>query len=80
MDDPGLHHQKVPPMELDFLVAGELVGRGPFQQEEQLETLVRMPGHPAGHVAVNSADMNQHRQLELITEHVDRFLVHAMTR
>src|SRR5512134_485243 len=71
------NHQKMSAVEFHRFLPGQLVGRGAVEQEQQFKTLVRVPRDAAGDVAADPADVNEHRQLDLIPMNIDGFLFHV---
>ena len=69
--------QKMAAVQMRPLLAREFVGRGAIEQKQEFETLVRVPGHTAGDVAAEPADVNKHRQLDLVSINIDSFIFHA---
>ena len=71
------HHQKMPAAQLHRALPRKFVSRGPLEQKQQLKTLMRVPRDTAGEVAADPADVDEHRQLDLVAKDVSRFIVHA---
>ena len=62
--------QKMSAVQLYPLLPRELVGRGPLKQKQYFKALVRVPRHPAGHVAADPADVDKHRQIDLASKDI----------
>ena len=78
---PAMHKtrrndQEVPAMQFNSVRAGEFVGGGPIYEEEEFKSLVRMPRHTAGNLAADPADMDEHRQPDLMATYSNRLRVH----
>ena len=77
MHQAGRHDQKMPAAQLHPVLRRKFIGRSSFQQKQQLKPLVRMPRDAAGEMAADPADVDQHRQLDLVAKDVNRFIAHA---
>src|ERR1035437_3957983 len=74
------HYQKVPAPQLDGGASGKLVGGGPIEQKEQFKALMGMPRHATGNVAADPADMDEHRQADLLARYRHRLVTHTYQR
>ena len=71
MNQARRDHQKMPTVQFHAMLPRELVGRGPFEQEQQFKAPVRVPCYPAGYVTADPADVDQHRQFDLASKDID---------
>src|ERR1039458_405629 len=80
MHQAGRHYQEVPAMQLNRGLAGELVGGGPVEEEEEFKAFMGMPRHTVGNVAADPADMDEHRQADLLAKYRNRLVTHTYQR
>src|ERR1035438_2681024 len=77
MHQAGRHYQEVPAMQLNRGLAGKLVGGGPVEEEEQFKAFMGMPRHTVGNVAADPADMDEHRQADLLARYRNRLVTRS---